>query len=193
MSIELETSRLRLRQFRGSDFERYSQMLADPEIMKYISQGSPLNRDEAWNNLALLLGHWKLKGYGLWAVELKQNNQLIGRIGLYNPAGWPGTEVGWMLMRAYWGNGYAKEGAAKAAQYAFETLKLHKLISIIHPENTASIRVAEHLGGIYKNPVIIDGTRASLYGINQEAFQQKIQHSEPETSDNKPNKISINK
>src|SRR5215510_420424 len=71
---------------------------------------------------------------------------LVGRVGLFNPDGWPGLECIWALARGAWGKGYATEGARRALQYAFAELGQARVISLIRPDNTASIRVAERLG-----------------------------------------------
>ena len=100
----------------------------------------------AWRNLATMVGHWTMRGYGLWAAEERASGTLAGRIGFWNPEGWPGFELGWTLRRAFWGKGYATEGARAALRFAFTQLKQPHVISLIHPENAASIRVAERLG-----------------------------------------------
>src|SRR5207253_7997909 len=100
MTATLETPRLLLRMLRESDLDAYAAMLADPEVMRHLGDGRPLSRPEAWRNLALMVGHWQLRGYGLWAAEERATGALVGRIGLWNPEGWPGLEVGWTLRRA---------------------------------------------------------------------------------------------
>jgi len=110
----LETERLILRMFREEDFEHYARICADPEVTRYLGQGNTLERWEAWRQMAMILGHWQLRGYGIWAVEERKTGKLMGRIGLFNPEGWPGLELGWVLGRDYWGKGFATEGAAKA-------------------------------------------------------------------------------
>jgi RimJ/RimL family protein N-acetyltransferase len=132
--------------FRESDIEAYAEMLADPEVMRFIGDGQPLSRPLAWRHLAMMLGHWHLRGYGLWAVEERGSGQLVGRIGCWNPEGWPGFEVGWMLRRQSWGLGYATEGARAAIEFAFTRLEQPEVISLIHPDNAASMRVADRLG-----------------------------------------------
>jgi RimJ/RimL family protein N-acetyltransferase len=89
-------------------------------------------------------GHWELRGYGLWVVE--RAGELIGRIGLLNPEGWPGLEVGWLLGRHAWGHGYATEAARASVEYAWRELGAQELISLIAPDNTPSQRVAQRLG-----------------------------------------------
>lgn len=81
-----------------------------------------------------------------WAIEERDGGRLIGRIGCHYPDGWPGFEVGWALARQYWGRGYAFEGACAALNHAFTALAQEHVISLIHPANERSIRLAERLG-----------------------------------------------
>lgn len=143
---ELETARLRLRQFREGDLDAWARIAADPETMRFIGGGEPLSRSEAWRSLGYLLGHWELRGYGLWAAEERASGALVGRIGLYHPEGWPGLEVGWLVARERWGEGFATEGARAALDHAFAHVGAERVISVIQPGNAASIRVAEKLG-----------------------------------------------
>ena len=98
--------------------------------------GGTLDRADTWRQMAVFVGHWELRGYGLWVVE--REGELIGRIGLLNPEGWPGLEVGWLLGRDAWGHGYATEAARASVEYAWRELGAHELISLIAPDNTAS-------------------------------------------------------
>ena len=108
-----------------------------------------------------------MRGYGLWAVEEKASGEFIGRIGLLNPEGWPGLEVAWTLARERWGNGFATEGAKAALDYAISVLKLDHVISLIHPDNAASIRVALRLGERLERQVELMGVMRSVYGIHR--------------------------
>jgi len=141
----LETERLLLRAPDGDDLHAWAVIMADPDVARYIAP-APMTRDEAWRSIASALGHWQLRGYGAWAVERKSDGAMMGRVGMINPEGWPGLEIGWTLGKAYWGKGYATEAAAAAVRYAFLTQPVDRLISNIDPDNTASQRVAERLG-----------------------------------------------
>lgn len=173
--ITLETDRLILRMLRESDIDAYAEMCADPEVMRYIGDGQPLTRPMAWRNLAMMAGHWSLRGYGLWAVEERTSNAFIGRIGFWHPEGWPGFELGWTLRRAFWGKGYATEGALAALQVAFIQLDQPHVISLIHPENTASIRVAERLGERRVDATEVFGRPAAVYRITREEWEGRQQ------------------
>jgi len=145
MIPRLETERLVLRGLTLEDFEPLAAVMADPDVARYLS-GEPLSRADSWRSLAIALGHWQLRGYGLWAVERKSDRAFIGRVGMINPEGWPGLEIGWTLGRPYWGAGYATEAARAAMDYAFVTQPVDRLISCIDPDNLASQKVAARLG-----------------------------------------------
>jgi RimJ/RimL family protein N-acetyltransferase len=145
MIPRLETERLILREWRQSDLDSMAMILGDPEVMRYLT-GEPLARSDAWRNMASAAGHWVLRGYGTWAVERKSDGALIGRVGLIQPEGWPGLEVGWTLGRAFWGHGYATEAAQASMRHGFLTQPVDKLLSLIHPENRQSQAVARRLG-----------------------------------------------
>lgn len=169
MEIALETPRLRLRKFRGTDLDPYAEMSADPEVMKFIGTGVTLNRNEAWRSMAAMLGHWQLLGYGMWAVELRQTGAFIGRAGFLDPPGWPGVELGWLLGRAHWGQGYAIEAARAALDYAFTVLGRERVISLIREGNDRSVRVAEKLGGRYAGDVELLGSKARVYEVRRDS------------------------
>ena len=113
MIPRLQTDRLILRAFRAEDFEAWAAIMGDGDVMTFLG-GKPMARTDAWRAMAMTLGHWALRGYGMWAVERKSDAALIGRVGLLQPEGWTGLEVGWTLGKPYWGQGYATEAAATA-------------------------------------------------------------------------------
>ncbi|MGH9875690.1 MAG: GNAT family N-acetyltransferase [Pyrinomonadaceae bacterium] len=167
VEVTLETERLILRMWReADDFEAYAQLCADPEVMRYLG-GKVFDRTEAWRHMASMIGHWYLRGYGIWAVEEKDSGRFVGRIGCMNPAGWPGFEVGWTLKREFWGKGYATEGGRRALEYAFKELDKPHVISLINAENQASIRVAERLGETLEGTATIFGSEVLVYGIDR--------------------------
>lgn len=143
----LETARLRLTALEERHFEDYASMLADPANTRWIGDGHPLDRTNAWRSLAMLLGHWQLRGCGMWALELRETGEFVGRAGLMCPEGWPGLEMGWMLKPACRHFGYATEAGAAVLDFAWQTLRAKRVISLVRIGNEASDRVAERLGG----------------------------------------------
>jgi RimJ/RimL family protein N-acetyltransferase len=169
--IRLETERLVLRMWREDhDFEPYAEICVDPEVMRFLG-GKVLNRMEAWRNMATMIGHWHLRGFGHWAVEEKASRKFIGRIGFMNPEGWPGFELGWTLARHAQGKGYATEGARRALGYAFTEMDRDHVISLINPLNAASIRVAERLGEKVEGRTELLEAEVLIYGIDRHTWR----------------------
>lgn len=161
----LETPRLRLRLFRDSDLDAYADMCADAEVMRFIGDRRPMTRAEAWRSMAMMLGHHYLRGCGLWCAEDKASGEMVGRVGIWRPEGWPGLEAAWTLRRKHWGKGYASEAAAAAIDYAFRVLKAEHVISLIDPQNAASIRVAERIGERLEGRTEVYGNSVQVYGV----------------------------
>jgi RimJ/RimL family protein N-acetyltransferase len=143
----LETLRLVLRGWRPEDLEPYSKLLSDPATARFITRrGRPYGFAEAWAEIAFLIGHWHLRGFGMFVVEEKASGRFVGRVGALRPEGWPGLEIAWALMPDACGQGYATEAAGAAVEWAFRELPVDRVISVIHPANGRSRRVAERLG-----------------------------------------------
>jgi RimJ/RimL family protein N-acetyltransferase len=117
--------------------------------------------------MALFIGHWNLRGYGWWAVEDRRTGDFLGRIGLYNPEGWPGIEVGWLLRRDVWGAGLATEGAIAALDFALNVVGADHVISLIDPGNARSIRVAEKIGERYERDLVHKEKTVAVYGTRR--------------------------
>jgi RimJ/RimL family protein N-acetyltransferase len=163
----LETERMVLRRPRDADLEAFALLCADPEVMRYIGTGRPLDRGTAERSFAIIQAHWGRHGSGLRSAICRDDGEYLGFVGL---AVVPGrsvaggeTEIGWRLRRAAWGKGYATEGAVAVRDQAFEELGIASLVSLIQPGNVASARVAEKLGmrpdgqgrGAHGEPVVV--------------------------------------
>lgn len=142
--IEIQTERLLLRGWRQSDFEIYAAYYSDEETARFV--GGQMTRDKAWRHMAAIVGHWELKGFGIWAVEEKSSSDLVGCIGLWEPEGWPELELGYWLVGSAHGKGYATEAGLRARTFAYKELGAATLVSYIDPKNVPSMRVAERMG-----------------------------------------------
>ena len=159
----IDTERLRLTAFDERHFEAYASMLGDPTSTRFVGDGEPLDRMNAWRSMAMLLGHWQLRGFGMWAMELRETGEFIGRVGLHRPEGWPELEIGWMLRSDQRRHGYATEGARVALEFAFRTLGAEKLVSLIRADNSAAERVARRLGGRQATTIDFLGNTTLVY------------------------------
>lgn len=171
----LETEHLLLRPLRLSDLDDYATLYGDPEVVRYLtgSGGEPWDRGRAFRHLAFLVGHWHLMGVGMWAVEQKETAAFLGVIGFAAPEGWPGFELAWTLSPRFWGHGYATEGARAALHHAFTVLGKQHVISLIHPENEASIRVAERIGERLEGRIAHLGREMLRYGVDWETYARE--------------------
>jgi RimJ/RimL family protein N-acetyltransferase len=161
----LDTPRLRLRPFTEQDVEPLHALMQDPDVMRYVGDRRVPTPQETWRAVAAWIGHWALRGYGLWAIEERDSGDVIGRAGLINPLDWPGPEVGYLLGRRWWGRGYATEAAGAAMDWGFATIGFERLLSLIDPANAPSIAVAERLGERLEGEVDLWGHRVLVYGI----------------------------
>lgn len=146
----IETDRLYLRPPAPEDFNAWASFMADTEVQEFLGGVQP--RGGAWRSLCLMAGSWSIMGYGMFSVLEKASGQWIGRIGPWQPEGWPGTEVGWGLARSAWGKGYAVEAARASIDWAFTHLGWSEVIHCIDPRNVNSQQVAKRLGSRLLRP-----------------------------------------
>eukprot|EP01030_Chromulinospumella_sphaerica_P027476 gene27476-27742_t len=105
----LTTARLILRPTAREDFDGWAELMADEENSGFI--GGPQPRPAAWRGMMSMAGAWALEGCAMFSVLDRQTGEWLGRVGPWVPEGWPGTEVGWALLKTAWGKGYAVEAA----------------------------------------------------------------------------------
>jgi RimJ/RimL family protein N-acetyltransferase len=149
--------------------------MADAEGSRFI--GGPQARSQAWRGFMTIAGAWAMAGYSMFSVIEKSTGAWVGRIGPWVPAGWPGTEVGWSLIRPAWGKGYAVEAATAAIDWAFEHLGWDEVIHCIDPENTPSQKVAERLGSTNRGrcmmPAPYEDMVVEAWGQSREAWRAR--------------------
>jgi RimJ/RimL family protein N-acetyltransferase len=147
--MTIETPRLRLRPLTHADIEPWVAMFTDPGLMQHVTPALP-SREIAEAGFRHYRGRFANKGYGWWAAETNDDASFVGLILLQDVEfAWPFTpaiEVGWMLPREHWGNGYATEGARAALDYAFSVLKLDEVVALTTAANDSSQRVMQRLG-----------------------------------------------
>ena len=171
----LETERLLLRAFRQEDLDPFAEMVANVDVMHQATyDGDTMSKSQAWNWLCMMLGHWHMRGFGIWGVEEKISGDLIGRIGLQFLDWFDNVEMVWMLKQSAWGQGYATEGVRAAISYGMETLALPRLSAVIRVENKPSIRLAQRLGMHCEREVERQEIKFYDYIYTIEQYQEKI-------------------
>jgi RimJ/RimL family protein N-acetyltransferase len=148
---ELRTERMLLRRWRVEDEADMARINRQPEVGRYLNR--PTDEQTIAAFFSMITGHWAAHGYGPWALESTESGwegRFLGFAGLAHLPPFLAAvsslpELGWRLDPAVWGRGLATEAAVAARDDAFERLGLPELISIIHPENRRSQRVAAKL------------------------------------------------
>ena len=142
----LETERLILREMTQDDYGDLFEILQDKETMYAYEHA--FSADEAQEWLEKQISRYKNDGFGLWAVILKTSGEFVGQCGITRQdiEGDIVPEIGYLLKRKHWHNGYASEAAKACKNYAFDTLGFNKVYSIIRDNNYASQKVAERNG-----------------------------------------------
>jgi [ribosomal protein S5]-alanine N-acetyltransferase len=169
----IETERLLLRKPRVEDAADLAVAYADPEVVRYIGDGTTATLAEVEDGIAQWLERWDSWGLSLCTLERREDGRVLGRVGflLWDPETWevPGDEVelGWLLARVHWGQGYATEAALALRDWAFDERRLTRLISLIDPTNVASIGVAERIGERYERDVVVRGKPGRLYSVER--------------------------
>ncbi len=140
----LETERLIMRAPENGDLEAQAAFLAS-DRSHFVGGPKPLGG--AWHSLTFMLGHWHMRGFGMWIVTDKLTKAAVGKVGHYFPVGWAERELGWQIWdEKHEGKGYAYEATIAARNFAYQTLGWKTQVSYIVTENTRSIALAERLG-----------------------------------------------
>jgi RimJ/RimL family protein N-acetyltransferase len=165
IDIRLETERLILRRIDPDrDFEPWAKAMADERVTRFTG-GQVMDRALAWRNMAAIIGHWEIRGYGFFSVEERATGDWVGRVGPWYPEGWPEPEVGWTIAPDFWGRGYATEAGRAAIDYAFGTLGWGRVIHVILKGNARSVAVATRLGSV------LVATQTGLPGVTEEPVE----------------------
>jgi len=175
--VRLETERLVLRKPEPGDREGYAETWGDPEVVRYLG-GTTLTSAEVPQAIERMLRHWDRHGVGLFSVIRTEDERFLGRVGylLWDPERWENSmheelegdlehEIGWTIARAYWNQRYATEAAIACRDHAFRELGRDRVISLIAPQNVASIRVAEKLGESHERDVELPLGVVRLYSL----------------------------
>ncbi|MCT4611118.1 MAG: GNAT family N-acetyltransferase [Pelagimonas sp.] len=175
----LETQRLVLR---GPVAEDYPNFKATFASYRSRFMGGPLNDYEAWMLYAAEIGHWEVRGYGMWMIHLKETDETVGMAGGWFPAKWPEREIAWIIWPGQNGKGYALEATDRVRRHFYHDLGWETAVSYIDPKNLDSIRLAERLGcqkdksaptidgsdAVYRHPTMTDLQGQVGHGVDME-------------------------
>lgn len=167
---ELETARLRLRQFSMADVDDFARLTGDAEVMRYIGPGVPIERDEAVQHLGRIVAAFRRRGYGKWALVSKDDGRLVGYCGLGFSFEDVGVELVYLLARECWGRGLASEASRAALGFGFERMGLASIAALTKADNLRSRRVLERLGMTFVRACRYEDYDCALYSIRRDEF-----------------------
>jgi RimJ/RimL family protein N-acetyltransferase len=150
--LQIDTERLLLRQLVEEDWHALHEHYSDEDAVRF-TLGNALTEGETWRTMAAMVGHWQLRGFGPYAVELKACKSVLGTVGYWYPNDWVEPEINWALSRQYWGNGYASEAARAVQKVSIECFAESPLISFINANNQPSIKLATAIGATLENKI----------------------------------------
>jgi RimJ/RimL family protein N-acetyltransferase len=143
--------------------------------MRYIGGVQP--RALAWRSFLTMVGAWHVQGFAMFSVIERRTGDWLGRIGPWQPEGWPGPEVGWALRAEYQGRGYAFEAAAASIDWAFDHLGWTDVIHSIDPANLPSLALARRLGSAHRGPGRLpppfETARVDIWGQAREQWRAR--------------------
>lgn len=171
---EIITARLRLRMFTLRDVDAYYAAIhSDAEVMRTMPGGVPRPRERTQALVRRMIAWWAGHHYGLWAVEMRSDRNLIGHCGLAQEPDSGAVELAYALARPMWGQGLASEGAWASLRYGFEQAGLDRIIALAVPENAASRRVMEKVGMRFEGITtgFYGGSELALYAAARAEFQ----------------------
>ncbi len=163
----IETERLRLREPRMADLDAFASFGRSARTQ--FLGGPATSAHAAWDGLRGMIGHWILRGFGWWTVEDKTTGDIVGRVGIGHHIDWPEPELGWHAFDGFEGKGLAHEAALAARAQAHGPMGLGPVISLIHPDNLRSRRLAERMGAVVESDMTLRGTPCLIYRHPKEA------------------------
>ncbi|MEO8513471.1 MAG: GNAT family N-acetyltransferase [Ignavibacteria bacterium] len=162
----LETERLLLRSLEPEDIEVIAKMFGDEEVMRFIGEGKTYPRSAAEQSITKWNDYEREHGFTSWAVIRKEDNALIGKCGFNYLPDNSDIELSYMLDEPYWGSGYASEIAKAALEYGLNKLNMKRVVAIVYPQNSPSIRVIEKTGMKYEKEYDYHGIKMLMYAVD---------------------------
>lgn len=161
----IETERLLLLEFTREDLDDLAALLGDPEVMRHYP--APKTREEAEGWLEWQLSSYRDHGQGLWKMLLRETGEFAGQCGLVvqDVDGTREVEIGYHVRPELWRRGLATEAAAASRDYAREILGLHRVVSIIAPDNIRSQGVARKIGMKLEREIVKWGRPQLLFSM----------------------------
>lgn len=170
----ITTERLILREMTREDFSPLKQVLGDPDIMRHYPYTFDDRRVQGW--IEKNIERYKVFGFGLWAVVLRETDEMIGDCGItmQNINGFIRPEIGYHIAKAHQRRGYASEAARACISYAFEQTPFLRIYSYMKKDNLPSASTARSIGMSFESEFIdAEGEKTEVYSISRNEWINK--------------------
>ena len=178
--VMLETDRLLLRPPLPEDLDPLAQFNGDPEVMRFIGDGSVRDREQTAAGLERATRDWAEHGYGMFSLVVKDTGNYVGWVTLTEPAFLPeilpAVEIGWRLGQMHWGHGYATEGALATLHFGLIDCDLDRVVSIRHRANEASKRVMDKIGLRFSHDTVVPATgqEVAVHELTRAEYRSRL-------------------
>jgi len=170
----LETERLIIRRFTFDDLPKLIELRSDEEVIKYLGGRRLQNSESIAKRLEFYIDCYAKFGYGMCAMIWKETDEMIGWCGLQPLEETGETEVGYGMIKEFWGKGIGYECAMAWLDYGFKTANAERIVAVADPENTGSWRIMEKCGMKYERTDNHYGMECVFYGISKEEFMKNL-------------------
>ncbi len=168
----LETERLTLRKFTSEDTNKLIELRSDDEVIKYLGGRRLQNPEAIAKRMHFYIDCYEKFGFGMSAMHWKATGEMIGWSGLQPLEDTTEIEVGYGMIKEFWGRGIGFECASAWLQYGFEKADLERIVAVAAPENEGSRRIMEKCGMRYEKTEMHYGTECVFYAISKSEFDK---------------------
>ena len=178
MDLDLHSSRLSYRAILDSDLDDMYLLDSDPDVHIYLGNNPVTSKKQSADIIANIRNQYKENGFGRWAIIEKESNAFIGWSGLKLEKGlrpeFSYYDIGYRLIKKYWGKGYATEAALTSLKYGFQEMKLDQICGAADVNNHASNHILAKIGMIQKEPFVFQGVKCNWYELTKDQWAQKV-------------------
>jgi RimJ/RimL family protein N-acetyltransferase len=151
LPLEISHGGIRLRQWAAGDFGFYAAYTGNEVTARYY--GGAMEAQKAWRHLASVIGHWTLRGFGVYAAEDSGRGELQGCVGVWEPHGWPCREFAYWFLHEAYDTGWALSAVQLALDEVKRAFVGEEVMGFIHPENARALSLARSIGATLQGEV----------------------------------------
>jgi len=166
----IESERLIFRKFTLDDLPTLIEQRSDPDVNKFLGGTKLQNPDALSKRIRFYMSCYEIHGYGMCSMIWRPTGETIGSAGIQPLDGTDEVEVGYSLIKDYWGKGIGTEAAHAWLGYGFNGAGLDRIVAVAHTENWASRRIMEKLGMTYEKTEVHYGAECAFYAISKDKF-----------------------